>query len=411
VQIVTATTTQTATSPAGTWPDDGQWHQVVADLSADRLRIILDSTIVLDEDTALLPDGSTVELTTANTWDGTLDEVILIDRGLTNWELLSRSMDTPLPEPSAQVEYFITHATDTLPDPLIMLSRSDSDPYGLQRWETYPLGVEPEEHGYTGQEKEADLGLYHYGARYYSPEIGRFLQVDHMRQFANTYSYVGSQPTTKVDPSGNDAIFIVFHKYRISVNGMRLPGLGHAGILLIDNKSGLTKYYEYGRYDREQLGVVRTRRVPNVIIDKKTGRPTLESLNKTLDSISKQAGQGGPLLGIYVNSDFKESLEYAENKRKENNDPSREPYSLGIFGSPNNCGSFAKECADAGGTILPEYYGTPIGYFGVASANAPGVHTVVSYDPEKSETTVRRGVFQFLKDLFSGERSFEDNEN
>ena len=97
VQVATATTTQTAAGPAGpagTRPDDGQWHQVMADLSNDRLRIILDGTIVLDDDTTLLPDGSTVELTTADTWDGTLDEIVLFDRALTNWEILSRSADT-----------------------------------------------------------------------------------------------------------------------------------------------------------------------------------------------------------------------------------------------------------------------------------------------------------------------------
>jgi hypothetical protein len=34
----------------------GQWHQVVPDLSTDRLCIILDGTIVLDDDTTLVPE-------------------------------------------------------------------------------------------------------------------------------------------------------------------------------------------------------------------------------------------------------------------------------------------------------------------------------------------------------------------
>ncbi len=32
--------------------------------------------------------------------------------------------------------------------------------------------------GYTGQRYDAETGLYYYKARYYSPSIGRFLQVD-----------------------------------------------------------------------------------------------------------------------------------------------------------------------------------------------------------------------------------------
>jgi len=31
----------------------------------------------------------------------------------------------------------------------------------------------------------------------------------------------------------------------------RLPYLGHAGILFFNGGSGVTKYYEYGRYDRQ----------------------------------------------------------------------------------------------------------------------------------------------------------------
>mgnify|MGYP007019933133 CR=1 FL=1 len=52
---------------------------------------------------------------------------------------------------------------------------------------------------------------------------------------------------------------------------VKIGNLGHAGVLLIDNKTGVTKYYEYGRYDKEGKGVVRTFAVPNVKIgqDKK----------------------------------------------------------------------------------------------------------------------------------------------
>jgi RHS repeat-associated protein len=83
-----------------------------------------------------------------------------------------------------------------------MLSRSDTDPYGLQRRESYPLGVDPEGHGYTGQEKEADLGLYYYGARYYFPEVGRFLQNDPWREHYNPYDYAHNNPVFNVDPTG-----------------------------------------------------------------------------------------------------------------------------------------------------------------------------------------------------------------
>lgn len=67
-------------------------------------------------------------------------------------------------------------------------------------------------------------------------------------------------------PNGKDGIYIAFPDYKISTPIGKIGNLGHAGVLLIDNKTGVTKYYEYGRYDKEGKGVVRTFAVPNVKI-------------------------------------------------------------------------------------------------------------------------------------------------
>jgi len=57
---------------------------------------------------------------------------------------------------------------------------------------------------YTGQMWLPDAGLYHYKARAYAPQIGRFLQTDPIGYAAgaNLYVYVAGDPVNLIDPSG-----------------------------------------------------------------------------------------------------------------------------------------------------------------------------------------------------------------
>ena len=57
---------------------------------------------------------------------------------------------------------------------------------------------------YTGRELEEETGLYYYRARFYDPEIGRFLNEDPIG-FAggiNFYAYVSNNPINFIDPWG-----------------------------------------------------------------------------------------------------------------------------------------------------------------------------------------------------------------
>ena len=57
---------------------------------------------------------------------------------------------------------------------------------------------------YTGREFDSETGLYYYRARYYDPNIGRFLREDPLRFAAgdNFYAYVKNNPVLNVDPFG-----------------------------------------------------------------------------------------------------------------------------------------------------------------------------------------------------------------
>ncbi|MGH7991500.1 MAG: RHS repeat-associated core domain-containing protein, partial [Limisphaerales bacterium] len=65
---------------------------------------------------------------------------------------------------------------------------------------------------FTGQVFDAESGLYYYNARYYDPELGRFIQPDTIipdlsnPQSYNRYSYCLNDPLRYTDPSGHGAI-------------------------------------------------------------------------------------------------------------------------------------------------------------------------------------------------------------
>ncbi len=59
------------------------------------------------------------------------------------------------------------------------------------------------------QRLESSIGLYYYGARWYDPAVGRFIQADSIipdagsSQSYDRYHYVGNNPLRYIDPTGN----------------------------------------------------------------------------------------------------------------------------------------------------------------------------------------------------------------
>jgi RHS repeat-associated protein len=57
---------------------------------------------------------------------------------------------------------------------------------------------------YAGDRYDNETGLYYVNARYYNPNLGRFLQTDPigLSGGTNLYAYVGNDPMDMVDPTG-----------------------------------------------------------------------------------------------------------------------------------------------------------------------------------------------------------------
>ena len=114
----------------------------------------------------------------------------------------------------ALFEYVIS---DHLGNSRVVLHESGSV---VQEDHYYPFGLklaglvvsdcasEPHQYTYNGKELEDDHGLwwYHYGVRYYDPQVARWMAIDPADQFYTPYAYVGNDPVNLIDPDGAFAI-------------------------------------------------------------------------------------------------------------------------------------------------------------------------------------------------------------
>ncbi len=85
------------------------------------------------------------------------------------------------------------------------------DPYGTTVTHT---GSADPKHKFTGQEEDSSSKLYYYGARYYDPQLGRFITPDTFiqdpsdPQAYNRYAYCRNNPINFTDPTGHFWNFI-----------------------------------------------------------------------------------------------------------------------------------------------------------------------------------------------------------
>jgi len=129
-------------------------------------------------------------------------------------------------------------------------------------------------YGYTGREIDVESGFNYYRARYYSPEIGRFISEDPIGfegGTANLYGYVDNNPFNFIDPLGLCKNFVDRFMSNLSENNELLfgsitgqiyrfvSGLGTGFALAMSHaRRGLRKPITFGRLAKLTFAAIST---------------------------------------------------------------------------------------------------------------------------------------------------------
>ena len=130
-------------------------------------------------------------------------------------------------------------------------------------------------------------------------------------------------------------------------SALKVSGLGHAGVAFINGSTGECLYYEYGRYDAANFGLVRSvSAVSNITINfEETGNPSLSSFENLTRSLVATNGPSRPFNAVYIKLEigsFDVMKAFCDARISEITSREAQAYSV----ANNHCFTFALEVAE-----------------------------------------------------------------
>lgn len=175
--------------------------------------------------------------------------------------------------------------------------------------------------------------------------------------------FARNKETTAPPPNKGTAYFVTYPDYKAKddFSGISLP-TGHAGVMLV-SPNGLTKYYEYGRYNPQSHSIVGEKLDAEIGNYRKINIPNYNGNNmQDIANVLKQsAHQDRILLTEIPGIDFNKALNYVNERMNADEDTRKELYDYNLL--TNNCGTFANDVIRVGGQyVIEPIIKSPVNY-------------------------------------------------
>ena len=168
---------------------------------------------------------------------------------------------------------------------------SDYGPYGMPTNTSGPITA-TSARGYINEVFDPETGLQYLHARYYDPNLGRFLTADTWDPMLpgvdfNRYAYAGNDPINGSDPTGHASFFFPAGGSLVSGTSGSLQVQGNGGLVLTGGNSGNSSGFQCHHCTPNEVLKWLKENEPGIANDKsitgKKGSPNKQSLNIQLN--------------------------------------------------------------------------------------------------------------------------------